>query len=91
MNMFQHIVMKMSLNIVSTATMARIGRIWGNYMIYLDISNKKLVDRAARIISELAQLPYDKALFELFYSQLYMKQENITGSPVQYTLERLGV
>jgi len=89
MNMFEHIAMKMTLNTVSTAVMARIGRIWGNYMIYLDISNKKLVDRAARIISELATIPYDKALCELFYSQLYMEKEGIVGSPVQFTLERL--
>ncbi len=89
MNMFEHIIMKMSLNIVSTATMARLGRIWGNYMIYLDISNKKLVDRAARIISELAAQPYNKAIFELFYSQLYMENEKIPGSPVQFTLERI--
>lgn len=89
MDIFEHIAMKITMNTVSTAVMARIGRIWGNFMIYLDISNKKLVDRAARIISELTALPYDKALCELFYSQLYMGKEGIVGSPVQFTLERL--
>lgn len=89
MDIFEHIAMKITMNTVSTAVMARIGRIWGNYMIYLDISNKKLVDRAARIIAELTTLPYDKALCELFYSQLYMEKEGIVGSAVQFTLERL--
>ena len=89
MDIFEHIAMKITMNTVSTAVMARIGRIWGNYMIYLDISNKKLVDRAARIIAELTALPYDKALCELFYSQLYMEKEGVSGSPVQFTLERL--
>lgn len=35
--------MKMMLNTVSTGTMAKMGRVRGNYMVHLNISNKKQV------------------------------------------------
>lgn len=88
MKLLEHLAMKMTLNTISTAVMARIGRIRGNYMVYLDISNKKLVDRAARIISELCQIPYEEAVYELFYSEQLM-EGIVDASPVQYTIDRL--
>lgn len=41
---------KMILNMLSTGGMIRTGRVRGNYMAYMVPSNKKLVDRAIRII-----------------------------------------
>ena len=55
-------------------------------MIYLDISNKKLVDRACRIISELRGLSYEEACFELFRTRMDLPPGN---SPVALTLQRL--
>ena len=89
LDIFQHIAIKLLLNVFSTGTMARMGRISGNYMINMEISNKKLVDRATRIVAELANISYEDAIFELYYSVAYMKATGITGSSVRYTLDRL--
>jgi N-acetylmuramic acid 6-phosphate etherase len=43
---------KMILNMLSTGGMVRTGRVRGNYMAYMVPSNKKLVDRAIRIICD---------------------------------------
>ena len=36
---------KLVLNTLSTATMARMGRVMGNAMVWVSPSNKKLIDR----------------------------------------------
>lgn len=59
---------KMCLNALSTCTMVRLGRVIGNYMIWLVPSNLKLIDRSTRYISKLTNLPYEEAnelLFEV--------------------------
>ena len=56
----------MLLNALSTCTMVRLGRVMGNYMIYVVPSNLKLIDRAARYVSKLADLPYEDACRLLF-------------------------
>ena len=89
LDIFEHAVMKMTLNNISTGTMARVGKILGNYMICLNISNKKLIDRAARIISLFTKLEYTDALYELFYSKFFMEANSITGSPVEFTVKRI--
>lgn len=89
LDIFQHIAIKLLINVFSTGTMARMGRISGNYMINMEISNKKLVDRATRIVAELANVSYEQAIFELYYSAAFMKANGISGSSVRYTLERL--
>lgn len=43
---------KMVLNMISTASMAKIGRIKGNKMIDMQLSNNKLIDRAIRILQQ---------------------------------------
>lgn len=52
---------KMVLNMITTATMIRLGRVKGNKMVNLQLTNTKLIDRGARIISEETELEYDKA------------------------------
>ena len=84
--LMEHLRMKLIMNTLSTGTMAKLGRIRSNYMIYLDISNKKLVDRACRIISELCGLSYEDACVELFRTWTEMPGGN---SPVALTLQRL--
>ena len=46
---------KLVLNMLSTATMARLGRVLGNRMICVEPSNRKLRQRAEGILAELAR------------------------------------
>lgn len=41
---------KMALNMISTATMIRLGKVYGNLMVDVSASNEKLMDRALRIV-----------------------------------------
>lgn len=63
---------KMLLNALSTCTMVRLGRVMGNYMVWVVASNLKLIDRATRYISRLTDLPYDDACRLLFDSLEYV-------------------
>jgi len=45
---------KMVLNMLSTASMVRLGRVYGNRMIYMEATNEKLRRRTARILEETA-------------------------------------
>lgn len=90
MKLFEHLAMKMMLNSVSTLTMAKLGRIRGNYMAHLNISNKKLVDRATRMIADLCDVDYETANYELFYSKLLLEKLGKTTSTTVETIDRLG-
>ena len=52
---------KLILNMISTTTMIKLGKVYGNLMIDLKTVNKKLIDRGTRIISEITGLDYDRA------------------------------
>ncbi|MBP5698016.1 MAG: N-acetylmuramic acid 6-phosphate etherase, partial [Alphaproteobacteria bacterium] len=52
---------KMVLNMLSTASMVKIGKTYGNYMIDLQLTCNKLVDRGNRIISTICKIPLAKA------------------------------
>lgn len=52
---------KMVLNMISTATMVKLGKVYENLMVDLNASNYKLKERAKSIIMEITQLPYEKA------------------------------
>jgi N-acetylmuramic acid 6-phosphate etherase len=71
--------LKMLLNALSTCTMVRLGRVMGNYMVWLVPSNLKLIDRATRYIEKLAGLEYVEAnrlLFEVIeYVEPRMKAD----------------
>src|SRR6185369_14016867 len=56
----------MLLNTLSTCTMVRLGRVMGNYMIWVVPSNLKLIDRSTRYIQKLTGLDYVKANHLLF-------------------------
>jgi N-acetylmuramic acid 6-phosphate etherase len=43
---------KMVLNLLSTASMVRLGRVYGNWMIYVALTNQKLRRRGERILVE---------------------------------------
>jgi N-acetylmuramic acid 6-phosphate etherase len=52
---------KMVLNMISTGVMIRIGRVKGNKMVNMQLSNTKLVDRGTRYIMEELGLSYEEA------------------------------
>ncbi|MDE6158301.1 MAG: N-acetylmuramic acid 6-phosphate etherase, partial [Muribaculaceae bacterium] len=52
---------KMICNMITTATMIKMGRVKGNKMVNMQLSNAKLVDRGTRMIIEELGLPYDEA------------------------------
>lgn len=52
---------KMVLNMISTAIMIKLGRIKGNKMINMQLTNNKLIDRGTHMIMEELNIPYDKA------------------------------
>ena len=87
-----HLLVKVSFNALSTGTMAKMGRVWGNWMIQVLPTNKKLIDRSTRVIANLAKIPYEQANEEFFYSYYNRKPEDeYKESYVVETLKRLGV
>nr|WP_320060196.1 N-acetylmuramic acid 6-phosphate etherase [uncultured Bacteroides sp.] len=52
---------KMILNMISTSVMIQLGRVKGNKMVNMQLSNKKLVDRGTRMIIEELGLEYEQA------------------------------
>ncbi len=52
---------KMILNMLTTASMIRLGKSYGNIMVDLQLTNAKLRERAKRIIMEIADVEYEKA------------------------------
>ncbi len=52
---------KLVLNMFSTATMIRLGYVYGNLMVNVQPKNTKLEDRARRIVSEAAEVSFERA------------------------------
>lgn len=52
---------KVVLNMISTGVMIRLGYVYDNLMVNVQPTNTKLVDRARRIIAEVAGVSYEEA------------------------------
>lgn len=52
---------KLILNMLTTASMIKLGKTYGNIMVDLQLTNKKLKERAKRILMEITGIGYDKA------------------------------
>lgn len=52
---------KMICNMITTTVMIKMGRVKGNKMVNMQLSNAKLVDRGTRMVVEELGLPYDEA------------------------------
>lgn len=52
---------KMILNIISTTIMIQLGRVKGNKMVDMQLSNSKLVDRGTKMIMNQLNIPYEEA------------------------------
>ena len=52
---------KMALNIISTSVMIKLGKVYGNRMIDLSVSNDKLMDRAISILFDIGSVDKETA------------------------------
>ena len=52
---------KLVLNMISTATMIRLGKVKGNKLFDMQLTNNKLVDRGSRMIVEATGLSYEES------------------------------
>lgn len=52
---------KLVLNMLSTAIMIRLGKVKGNRMVDMQLSNDKLVDRGTRMVMEATGLEYERS------------------------------
>lgn len=86
---------KMVLNMISTSTMIKVGKVYNNLMVDLKAINKKLIDRGTRIISQLTELDYNKAkekLIEADYSvkvAIVMELKNCSLIEAKNKLDRV--
>lgn len=53
---------KLVLNMLTTASMVKIGKTYNNIMVDLQLTNNKLKERAKRIVMEIAEIDYEKAV-----------------------------
>ncbi len=89
----RHLAVKLLLNTISTASMAALGRLRGNWMIHVSCSNKKLIDRGTRLLADQLGFSYDDACVELFRSINAIEKlpaDVIRPSPVAHALKRVN-
>ena len=90
LSLLRHIALKLVLNTISTGAMVLLGRVTGNWMSWVDCTNKKLLDRGTRLLVELGGVDYRTACETLFESidEVGMMQ-GVKPSPVQLALSKL--
>ncbi len=87
---------KMVLNMISTGAMIRLGKVYENVMVDLMLTNKKLVERAKRIILTFADVDYQqagellKAADGHVKTALVMGLKNIPKNEAQLLLRKHG-
>lgn len=94
LHLMGHMAVKLVLNTVSTGVMAVLGRITGNWMSWVDVTNKKLMDRGIRLISEIGGLDYKESCIRLFEAVEELESSHIACrekvSAVQFVLQKMG-
>ena len=94
LNLMEKLLVKLVLNTMSSGTMVLYGRVSGNWMNYVQVSNKKLRDRGIRLVCELCGVDYPTGCYELHKTIEEESHKDYTGkeapSMVQLTIERLG-
>lgn len=87
---------KMVLNMISTASMVRIGKTYGNLMVDVKPSNEKLIQRSVNIITEVTDVDEKTALNTLKDSDYSVKDSIImilnkmTKDEAHQSLEKAG-
>ncbi len=64
---------KLVLNMLTTAAMIRLGKVYENMMIDLQMTNKKLVERSKKIVMIITGLSYDEASIALDKAKGHVK------------------
>jgi len=64
---------KLVLNMLTTASMIRLGKVYENMMIDLQMTNKKLVERSKKIVMTITGLNYDDATIALDNAKGHVK------------------
>ena len=94
LGLWRHLAVKLILNTISTATMVRMGRVIGNAMVWLSPSNKKLIDRGCRLISQQTGCSYEQACVELHKAMDEIESRRQAGeevpSPVALAIEQIS-
>ncbi len=70
---------KLVLNMISTATMIQLGKVKGNKMVDMQLSNNKLVDRGVKMIMSEIPVSYEEA------SALLLKHGSVRKAVDSYT------
>jgi N-acetylmuramic acid 6-phosphate etherase len=52
---------KMILNMISTSVMIKLGKVKGNIMVDMQLTNNKLIERGTKIISKSMNIPFEDA------------------------------
>ena len=93
LELMSHMAVKLVLNTISTGVMEKLGRVTGNWMSFVYVTNKKLIDRAIRLISEIGAMEYPQAcnmLFEAVEITAAMPEDHPDKMPVvQYVLHKM--
>ena len=93
LEIWKHLAVKLAFNCLSTGTMAASGRVAGNWMSWVSISNKKLIDRGIRLLVELGGVSYEEAAQRIFAAEEWVQAQDWTGKEepcaVQIALERI--
>jgi N-acetylmuramic acid 6-phosphate etherase len=93
LEIWKHLAVKLAFNCLSTGTMAASGRVAGNWMSWVSISNKKLIDRGIRLIVELGDVSYEDAAQHIFAAEEWINSQDWTGKEepcaVQLALETI--
>ena len=93
LEIWKHLAVKLAFNCLSTGTMAAMGRIAGNWMSWVSMSNKKLIDRCIRLLVELGRIDYEEAAQRIFAAEEWIASQDWSKgeepSPVQVALKQL--
>ena len=79
LEIWKHLAVKLAFNCLSTGTMVAMGRVAGNWMSWVSISNKKLIDRGIRLLVELGGVSYEEAAERLFAAEEWVQSQDWTG------------
>ena len=69
---------KLCLNMISTAVMIKLGRVEGNKMVNMQLSNDKLVDRGTKMIQDALEIDYNDA------KELLLKEGSVKKAIEKY-------
>lgn len=89
-------VTKLALNVISTGAMVKLGKVYGNRMVDVAVTNQKLRDRAVRIVQDLTDLdrPNAETLLDRADNRvkiaLLMHWQGIDAEAAQTLLARHG-